>query len=124
MAVAAGGALGALLRYVISQYFGQAAGVIFPWGTLVINISGSFAMGLLHSFALAGTVSPHVRAFLAIGLLGAFTTFSTFTLESIMMLREGEVLRTFVYVASSVLAGLLSVFAGLTTGQCIAGGGA
>ncbi|NPV71442.1 MAG: fluoride efflux transporter CrcB [Firmicutes bacterium] len=123
VAIAVGGAFGATLRYLVSLYFGSLLGVIFPWGTLAINLSGSFFTGMLHSFTLAGTLSSQSRSFAAIGLLGAFTTFSTFTLESLIMLREGDVFRAIVYMVVSTALGVLGAFIGLGTGQMLGGGG-
>ena len=81
--VAAGGALGALLRFWMSTGLGTLLGRGFPYGTLAVNVLGSFVMGLLFTWMIArGNVSPEWRAALTIGLLGAFTTSSTFSIET------------------------------------------
>ncbi|MGE5484935.1 MAG: fluoride efflux transporter CrcB [Ignavibacteriales bacterium] len=121
-AIAVGGAVGAVFRYLISWHLGNVFGVIFPWGTLAINLSGSFLMGILHSITLAGTLAPQVRSFAAIGMVGAFTTFSTFALESLIMLREGEAFRALGYVLLSTILGVFCALVGLTVGNIVARG--
>ncbi|MDM7926538.1 MAG: fluoride efflux transporter CrcB [bacterium] len=90
-AIAAGGSLGALARFAFSRWTQARTGGLFPWGTLVINLTGCFGIGLLFGFFENIVVSPSVRAFLLIGFLGAFTTFSTYSIETINLLRDGEV---------------------------------
>lgn len=85
--VALGGAVGALLRYVVSGYATRGD---FPWGTFVVNFTGSLILGyLVFGDALAGWLSPDARAFAALGLLGAYTTMSTFSVETVALLQEG-----------------------------------
>ncbi len=90
-AIAAGGSLGALARFAVSRWTQARTGGLFPWGTLVINLTGCFGIGLLFGFFENIVVSPSVRAFLLIGFLGAFTTFSTYSIETINLLRDGEI---------------------------------
>ena len=107
------GAAGALCRYGI----GVAVGVrSFPWSTLGINVAGSFALGLLVEVARTREWSPDVTAPLAIGFLGAFTTFSTFAVETDVFLRTDRVGTALLYVASSVGLGLAAAAAGYRTG--------
>lgn len=116
-AVAIGAAIGGVLRYVVGQLFLQRFGPGFPYGTLFINVSGSFCIGIVAQLAAtrAFGITPLLRVLLATGVLGGYTTFSTFSLDAITLLEEG-VLPTLVYVASSVALG----FAGATAGLVIA----
>lgn len=110
--VALGGALGALARYGLSGWIHGFAGPSFPWGTFGVNIVGSGFIGLALGWLEASTLPAEVREFVAIGLLGAFTTFSTFTYETAGLLRDGEWSRAGLYVVGSVALGLAAVFAG------------
>jgi CrcB protein len=117
LAVASGGALGALARYGI-ELGGDVGRGGFPWPTLVVNVSGSFVLGLVYT--LLGErlrPMPYVRAFLAIGLLGAYTTFSTWTAEDVLLVRDGEVLTAAIYAAVTVLAGIVAVVGGMAAGR-------
>ena len=91
LAIAAGGALGALLRYWTSTAVHGRLGQAFPWGTLTVNVLGSLLMGFLYIWLTDRLSSgPAVRAFLIIGLLGAFTTFSTFSVETLNLVESGQ----------------------------------
>jgi len=110
--------LGALARYAL----GAALAPLvlksgFPWVTLLINVSGSFALGLLSALALRGTVSPEVRAALGVGFLGAYTTFSTFSVDLDGMLLRGDTLRAGAYLLGNVGLGLLAALAGRVVGR-------
>ena len=115
LAVAAGGALGSVGRYLISAVWLPAAGPhAMPWGTLLVNIGGSFLYGLV--FALLTQYLPHgatLRVALLAGFLGGFTTFSSFSFESIRLIEEGQVLLAAGYVLGSVAACLFAVWLGL-----------
>jgi CrcB protein len=87
--LAFGGALGTVLRYLTQGFF-QASSAVFPWGTFAVNAIGSFVIGFLWAFFEQGTSSPNMRLFLFIGLLGGFTTFSSFSLETMNLIRDGE----------------------------------
>ena len=89
------------------------AGSSFPWGTLTVNVVGSFALGFAIRALHASTATPELRAFLTVGLLGAFTTFSTFSYEAVMLVQDGEWARASAYLFGSVAAGLAAVIAGL-----------
>jgi CrcB protein len=103
LAIATGGALGALLRYWISTGTHAVLGRGFPYGTLTVNVLGSLLMGFLYIWLLDRMVTgPAVRAFLLIGLLGAFTTFSTFSIETLNLIEAGQAGRALVNVLLSV----------------------
>lgn len=89
--VAAGGSLGALARLAVSRWTQARTGGLFPWGTLAVNLTGCFGAGLLFGLFEDSVVSPSLRAFLLIGFLGAFTTFSTYSVETLNLLRDGEI---------------------------------
>ncbi|NUQ37371.1 MAG: fluoride efflux transporter CrcB [Caldilineales bacterium] len=112
--IGAGGFVGAVLRYVVSgaaQSLSHSAG--FPYGTLVVNLSGCLIIGFLARLAdLQGLFSADARLFLFIGVLGAFTTFSTFGNETYALLQGGEIGLALLNVGASVLAGLAAVWVG------------
>jgi len=109
LAVALGGALGAVARYLASGWIQDASRSFFPWGTLWVNVAGSLLLG----FALVWLqASAEVRALVTIGFLGSFTTFSTFSYETMAMLRDGEWWRAGGYTAGSLALGLVAVAAG------------
>jgi CrcB protein len=112
--VAAGGALGAVARYLAVTGVGAVVGMGFPYGTMVVNILGSFILGaLVETLALTWSPSQEVRALLVVGILGAFTTFSTFSLDVILQLERGHLTGAAVYILSSVTFSVLGLFAGL-----------
>lgn len=88
--IAAGGAIGALLRYTITNLPHRYFETVFPWGTLLVNLLGSLIIGLLWGASEQTTLPSTVRTFLFIGILGAFTTFSTYGLETLNLFRDGE----------------------------------
>ncbi len=107
-----GGAVGALLRYFMSGWVHKFSGDGFPWGTLSINLLGSFVIGLLWGLFETVVVSQNIRLLLFIGVLGSFTTFSTFSLENFHLLRDSEYGFFALNVAASVIFGLTLTFAG------------
>lgn len=121
LAIAAGGAVGALLRFGLSGWVQHRTGAAFPWGTLAVNLAGCFCIGLLAGWFQHTPVSPWLRDLLMVGLLGALTTFSTFSLESLRLLRDGEWLFAAGNVFGSCAAGLGLALLGLWTGQALAG---
>lgn len=119
LVIGAGGFLGAIVRYMISVWIGQRWGRSFPLGTFVVNVSGSFLIGLLMTFMSDRfTENPQCRTFLVIGFLGAYTTFSTFEYETGALVRDGEWLYALLNVIGSVLAGFIA----LKLGDAIAKG--
>ncbi len=117
--VAAGGALGATARHLVSRLALHLAPATFPWGTWAINISGCFVMGVVAGLANDGVLSPPARLFVATGILGGFTTFSAFGLEAQGLLSNGRVAAALAYVFGQVVLGLLGVFLGLALARRI-----
>ncbi|MGD2081416.1 MAG: fluoride efflux transporter CrcB [Chromatiales bacterium] len=118
LAIAAGGALGALLRYWVSSATYAVLGRGFPYGTLVVNLAGSLAMGFLYVVLLERmTVGPEVRAALLIGLLGAFTTFSTFSIETLNLIEQAELAKAVLNAVFSVTGCLAAAWIGLSLGR-------
>ena len=110
--VALGGAVGSVIRYLLSNI-----NTSFPWGTFVVNILGSLLIGLLVGLVSKGVLSPEMKLLLVTGFCGGFTTFSTFANESFGMMKAGDVMLMALYVAASVAIGIVAVWAGtsLTT---------
>ena len=103
LAIAAGGAIGSLLRYLVSTGTHALLGRGFPYGTFTVNVLGSLLMGFLYVWLLDRVVTgPVLRAFLLIGLLGGFTTFSSFSIESLNLIESGQVIKALVNVLLSV----------------------
>jgi CrcB protein len=114
IAIAGGGAVGALLRFWISTGVYQWLGRGFPWGTLAVNVIGSFLMGFLFALFLERMlISGELRAAVLVGLLGAFTTFSTFSIETLTLLEQAEYLKALLNVVLSVVICILACWAGL-----------
>ncbi|GAB3454060.1 fluoride efflux transporter CrcB [Insolitispirillum peregrinum] len=112
-AVVAGGAFGSLLRYVSVTLLGRWLGSGFPWGTVFVNLLGSFIMGVLAELAARKFNFPEpLRAFLFVGILGGFTTFSTFSLDMVTLINRDVVLAC-LYGAVSVGLGIAALYAGL-----------
>ncbi len=112
LAVALGGALGAVARYLASGWIQDATRSFFPWGTLGVNVAGSLLLGFALVWLQGTVASTEVRALVTIGFLGSFTTFSTFSYETVAMLRDGEWWRAGGYAAGSLALGLIAVAAG------------
>ena len=108
-----GGALGTLLRFALGGWVQHASGGTFPWGTFAINVLGALAIGALAAYADRGAALPAAwRIGLQVGVLGGFTTFSTFGLETFRLLQDGDWGRAALYVAGTNALGILAVFAG------------
>jgi len=114
LAVGAGGAVGAMGRYAIMAAVGHWFGHGFPWGTLTVNVAGSFLLGaFVELSALVWSPSPELRAFIVIGMFGAFTTFSTFSLDVQVLWVRGAALAAIGYVLASVTLSVLGLFVGM-----------
>lgn len=120
LAIGLGGALGAVSRHFMAGWISRLTGHGFPWGIMIVNILGSFLMGLLitylsHHF----DTTPELRAFIAVGVLGGFTTFSTFSLETALLIERGQLAEAAGYVTGSVVLAIGGLFAGLWLGRII-----
>ena len=116
--VGAGGFFGAISRYLVDGWVSAATGGGFPWGTLVVNVTGSFVLGLLFAASVERGVLPsEIRAPVLVGFIGAYTTFSTLTLESWRLVESGSYVLAIANIGGSLLLGLLAVVAGLMIGR-------
>ncbi|HEX4193175.1 MAG TPA: fluoride efflux transporter CrcB [Stellaceae bacterium] len=114
LSIALGGALGSMARYATGVYVGRWLGTAFPWGTLLINIVGSFLIGAFaESFALRWDVSQSTRVFFVVGICGGYTTFSTFSLDIVTLINRGQMLSAGLYIVASVALGILALYGGL-----------
>ena len=120
LAIAGGGALGALGRFWVSTGVYRLLGRDFPWGTLAVNTLGSFLMGLLFVLFIERlAVGSEARAAVLVGFLGAFTTFSTFSVETLALIEEGYLARAFLNMGISVSVCLLACWVGLVLGRSL-----
>jgi fluoride exporter len=118
--VGLGGFAGAVLRWSVDGWISERNPTAFPFGTLFINLTGSFVLGVMFAWVLERNVlPPDVRLPLMVGFLGAYTTFSTFMLESWRLAEEGAYALAFANLAGSVLLGLVAVVAGLAVGRLL-----
>ncbi|MBP1876129.1 CrcB protein [Ensifer adhaerens] len=112
--VGAGGAIGSMVRYLVGLWTLHRWGPGFPWGTLGVNITGSFVIGLLAELIMRKFgASAEMRLFLITGVLGGYTTFSAFSLDTITLFERGDAALAVTYIAASVVLSILAVFAGL-----------
>jgi CrcB protein len=115
LVVFVGGGLGSALRHAVNQASAAIFGVTLAWGTLFVNITGSLLMGLLAGWlAYRGESGPLMRLFLTTGILGGFTTFSAFSLDTLLLWERGQPSMAALYAAVSVVAAVFGVFAGLS----------
>jgi CrcB protein len=118
--VGVGGFFGAIARYLLDGWVSRATGGTFPFGTLVINLSGSFLLGLLFALAVERAALPSdIRAPVLIGFIGAYTTFSTLMLESWRQFEDGALVAAALNIGGSVVLGLAAVFVGLAVGRLV-----
>lgn len=116
-----GGGIGAALRHGVNRAALALLGAGFPFGTLVVNVAGSYLMGVLAGLLLARGLGEHpIRLFLATGVLGGFTTFSAFSLDAVLMWQRGELASLGVYAVASVLGSISALFLGLATVRLLA----
>jgi CrcB protein len=120
LAISIGAILGANARYFLGRFVAERMGVAFPYGTLIINVSGSFLIGLLLAIVTERVVGPAwIRPALAIGFLGSYTTFSTFSYETLRLVENGSMMAAGVNVAVSVAASLIAVYLGTLLGRAL-----
>jgi CrcB protein len=120
LGVGIGGFLGAVARYVLDGWISTATGGRFPWGTFAINVSGSFVLGLLFAMSVERGVLPAgVRAPVLVGFVGAYTTFSTLSLETWRLAEDGSYALALANLGGSAILGIVAVFAGLTLGRAL-----
>lgn len=112
VAVAVGGALGAVSRYLLGSWVQSMSGGSFPWGTWTVNVLGSLLLGFAMVWLAETLASAEVRLFVAMGFLGSFTTFSTFSFETVELVREGLWMRAGIYSLGSLAIGVLAVVTG------------
>ena len=115
-----GGAVGSILRYLVGASVQRWAHAGFPAGTLVVNVIGSFLVGVLAQHFMNVQTHPNVRAALIIGFCGGFTTFSAFSLETVGLLRGGEYGKTAAYVVLSVSLSILATISGMAAAKAVA----
>jgi fluoride exporter len=114
LAVAAGGAIGTIARYMVAIYAGRWLGTGFPWGTLLVNVTGSFLIGALAgAFALKWDVSQATRAFLIVGICGGYTTFSAFSLDFVTLMNRGQAFYALAYAIGSSALSIVALYAAL-----------
>lgn len=118
--VGVGGFLGATARYLVDGLVSRATGGVFPYGTLLINVSGSFLLGLIYALAIERAALPgEVRSAVMVGFIGAYTTFSTWILESWRLAEDGALLAAALNIGGSIVLGVAAVFAGLLVGRLV-----
>ena len=113
--VAVGSALGGMARYWCSGFVARLFGEWFPWGTLIVNVSGSFVIGVFAALSAAEgpfLIPPEMRIFVMVGICGGYTTFSSFSLQTLNLLNDGELFRAGANIGLSVLCCMLAVWAG------------
>jgi fluoride exporter len=119
VAVGVAGFFGSVARYGIDGFVSQRTGEAFPWGTFVVNVSGSFLLGLLFALLIEGRVivAPWLRSAVTVGLVGAYTTFSTLTLETFRLIEDGALVGAGVNALGSLAVGLVAMYIGIVLGR-------
>jgi CrcB protein len=113
-----GGALGSMARFALSTGLHSLVGRAFPWGTLFVNVTGSFVMGLVYVLLVERTaMGPEWRSLLMVGVLGGYTTFSSFSIETLNLIEGGDVTKAALNVLASVIVCLAAVWAGVILGR-------
>ncbi|KQO81007.1 fluoride efflux transporter CrcB [Rhizobium sp. Leaf262] len=118
--VAIGGAIGSVARYLVGLWGVRLAGPNFPWGTLTVNVVGAFLIGLMvEIIARRFDASSEVRVFIVTGILGGFTTWSSFTLDAVVLFERGDLGLAAVYLLASLVVSFAAIFAGLALGRAL-----
>jgi CrcB protein len=122
LVIGSGGFIGANMRFILGRWVTQKWGTAFPYGTLIINLAGCFILGLFATLATRLAWNDNWRLLIAIGFVGAFTTFSTFEYETFELVRQGNLLRAGANVCGSVIFGFLAVYIGVVVARlCLRG---
>lgn len=119
--VALGGAIGAAARYLAGLWLAALLGAGFPWGTFFVNVTGSFLIGIVLVLVQAGTLPAEARLFLAVGILGGYTTFSSFSYETLQLLDGGDMMLVLLNTLGQLLTGLLAVYLGVIFARALGG---
>jgi len=121
LAVSLGAIAGSLSRYYLTIWLAQRLGTSFPYGTLIINLTGSFAMGILTTLVLEQTllISPEVRLLIATGFLGSYTTFSSYELDTIQLVQASRFSQAIVYWLGSAVMGAISLYLGIAIAKLV-----
>lgn len=114
-----GSFIGGAGRYLISSAIRNGPGSYFPYGTLIVNLAGSFLIGLVFSLAATGVISQEWRLYIATGLIGGFTTFSAFSLETLQLIQAGRIMHALLYAGGSLVLGLLLTLVGIWAGRAV-----
>lgn len=112
LAIGLGSFIGGICRYLFSQIIHIKTESLFPMSTFIVNIIGSFAIGLVFALAAKGDISKEFQLFLATGVLGGFTTYSAFSNETFSLMRDGHLVFALIYILASITIGLLATFLG------------
>lgn len=112
LVIGAGGFIGTVLRYLLSQFIQSKVLSAFPYGTFGVNLIGCFVIGLVFALSERSNMHPEWRLFLATGICGGFTTFSAFSQETFSLLRDGQIWYAFAYIIASVILGVAATFIG------------
>ncbi len=116
--IAFGSALGGVARYLLGGLIQRESASTFPLGTLIVNVTGSFLLGLLYRYAVdSAAITPEIRGMLTIGICGGYTTFSTFSYETVRLLEDGEYPRAMAYVGLSVVLSIGGALLGIAAGR-------
>ncbi len=118
--IAAGGAIGAVARHLVAGQVGSLLGHGFPWAILIVNVVGSFLLGVLvEIFALVWSPSMELRAFIVVGVMGAFTTFSTFSMDVVLLYERGQIMNAALYIAASVAFSVIAFFGAMRLSRMV-----
>lgn len=119
--VAIGGAIGAAARYLVGAWLSSLLGSDFPWGTFFINVTGSFLIGVVLVLVQGGALPVGARHFVAVGILGGYTTFSTYSYETLGLVSDGNLVGALLNALGQVVLSLVSVYLGVVAGRLIGG---
>jgi len=114
LAIGIGSCIGGISRYLVSQFIQNKFLSSFPFGTLGVNLIGCFLIGIIFGLSERGNFTMEWRLFLVTGVLGGFTTFSSFSNETVGLLRDGQIWHAFIYISFSIIIGLLATFIGIS----------